>query len=202
MRPSTIGWSAALGRVQAACFGQPPRQTLPLRLRRRGSRACPARHGARPAPRLAGPSRSTLGPSALAGRRLAGATAGLRKASELFRHIRHVSPISDILMQRAIHVLHTLGERNSRTTSNYADQRQIGCFSDTRKSIDNTRDQRAGRNQSRTTCRERERARLSLTGRAHHRLEPGDARLRVGYLTGCPLPQAGPMRGWPCMRVG
>ena len=86
MRSSTIGWSAALGRVQAACYGQPPRQTLPFRLRRRGSRACPARHGARPTPRLAGPSRPTLGPSALAGRRLAAATAGLRKASELFKH--------------------------------------------------------------------------------------------------------------------
>ena len=43
--PGSMLWSAA------------PRQTLPLRLRRRGSRACPARHGARPAPRLAGPSR-------------------------------------------------------------------------------------------------------------------------------------------------
>ena len=67
-------------------FCSAPRQTLPFRLRRRGSRACPARHGARPTPRLAGPSRPTLGPSALAGRRLAAATAGLRKASELFKH--------------------------------------------------------------------------------------------------------------------
>ena len=59
---------------------------LPFRLRRRGSRARPARHGASPgAERLAGPSRPTLGPSALAGRRLATATAGLRKASELFK---------------------------------------------------------------------------------------------------------------------
>ena len=69
----------------AEAFCSAPRQTLPLRLRRRGSRACPARHGARPAPRLAGPSRPTLGPSALAGRRLAAATAGLRKASEPFK---------------------------------------------------------------------------------------------------------------------
>ena len=91
MRPSTIRWSAALGRVQAACYGQPPRQTLPLRLRRRGSRACPARHGARPTGRrgLQGHrgmhrGRPCLGPSALVGRRLAAATAGLRKASELF----------------------------------------------------------------------------------------------------------------------
>ena len=53
-----------------------------------GSRACPARHGTRPAPRLAGPSRPTLGPSALAGRRLAAAVAGLRKASERFKHSR------------------------------------------------------------------------------------------------------------------
>ena len=71
--------------LMAETFCSAPRQTLPLRLRRRGSRACPARHGARPAPRLAGPSRPTLGPSALAGRRLATAVAGLRKASELFK---------------------------------------------------------------------------------------------------------------------
>jgi hypothetical protein len=46
---------------------------------------CPQARG-RPAPRLAGPLRPTLGPSALAERRLAAATAGLRKASELFKH--------------------------------------------------------------------------------------------------------------------
>ena len=67
--------AAGLRRSGGYTTGQPPRQTLPLRLRRRGSRACPARHGTRPAPRLAGPSRPTLGPSALAGQRLAVATA-------------------------------------------------------------------------------------------------------------------------------
>ena len=73
-RPGSMLWSAAATTIAF------------MRLRRRGSRACPARHGARPAPRLSGPSRPTLGPSALAGRRLAAATAGLRKASELFKH--------------------------------------------------------------------------------------------------------------------
>ena len=64
------------------------------------ARACPARHAeagarARPAPRLAGHSRPTLGLSALAGRRLAAAKAGLRKASEPFAH-----PCAIILTQR------------------------------------------------------------------------------------------------------
>ena len=55
-------------------------------LRRRGRKACPSLHGARPTLRLACPSRPTMRPSALPGRRLATAVAGLRKASELFKH--------------------------------------------------------------------------------------------------------------------
>ena len=92
------------GRVQAACYGQPPRQTLPLRLWpwfwRRGRLAEPAQR-ARPPGALGFARRrargfqghrgrpSDLAPwgqSALAGRRLAAATAGLRKASEFFAH--------------------------------------------------------------------------------------------------------------------
>ena len=76
--------------LMAEAFSLAPRQTLPLRLRRRGSRACPARHGARPAPRL---SRRVL-----AGQRLTTATAALRKASELFKHLL-CTVLYDILTQ-------------------------------------------------------------------------------------------------------
>ena len=74
----------AVPRTASFCLRR--RQTLPSGLRRRGRKACPSRHGARPALRLACPSRPTMRPSALPGRRLATAVAGLRKASELFKH--------------------------------------------------------------------------------------------------------------------
>ena len=76
-----IGWPTAC-RPTTEAFCSARRQTLPLRLRRRGSWACPARHGARPtatpsaepeAFRGQGHRAPTLGPghhaSALAGRR-------------------------------------------------------------------------------------------------------------------------------------
>ena len=54
-----------------------------------------------------GPSRPTLGPSALAGRRLAAATAGLRKASELFAHsctiYSHNEPFARAIQPQAQH---------------------------------------------------------------------------------------------------
>ena len=59
---STIGWSAARRAVQGEGYSSARRQTLPFHLRRRGSRACPARHGARSArPRLAGHREADLG---------------------------------------------------------------------------------------------------------------------------------------------
>ena len=54
--PSML-WGSQFSLASLECLtvalSRPPRQTLPFRLWRRGSRTCPARHGACPAPRLA-----------------------------------------------------------------------------------------------------------------------------------------------------
>ena len=97
--------STDCGREQSAGLRRSGRYRQHAMVIRRGDKHClsasgaevaePARSaprslfGARPAPRLAGPSRPTLGPSALAGRRLAVATAGWRKASDATSHVMY-----------------------------------------------------------------------------------------------------------------
>ena len=80
----------------SACYGQPPRQTLPLRLRRRGSRALPSAPRSSPGAEACRAIEADLG-AISPGRAAAGGGHGrLAESERAFCTI-----MSDILMQRA-----------------------------------------------------------------------------------------------------